>query len=69
MRFLFRPITIHFSQKNLTLFREVPLSRPNYQVNCDVDVHCVLYLIEGHEEKGEKVVGVKAELARSPRAV
>ncbi len=36
------------------------------QINYKVDV---LYLIERHEEKGEKVVGVEAELARSPRAV
>ncbi len=36
------------------------------QINNKVDV---LYLIEGHEKKGEKVVGVEAELARSPRAI
>ncbi len=29
----------------------------------------MLYLIERHEKKGEEVVGVEAELARSPRAV
>ncbi len=45
---------------------ERKLSKRSSQINNKVDV---LYLIERHEEKGEEVVGVEAELARSPRAV
>jgi hypothetical protein len=41
-------------------------SKRSSQINNKVDV---LYLIERHEKKSEKVVGVEAELARSPRAV
>jgi hypothetical protein len=45
---------------------ERKLSKRPSQPNGKVDV---LYLIERHEKKGEKVVGVEAELARSPRAI